>query len=96
MGQNRRLLNLLSATNDLDTLTADLKNQVAADQLTKLSDIRDSFISFPLSQAPKSNSEWRRIYHLSYLRGRLVKCYIQKEWDIPKYTIFDETKQEII
>ena len=71
--------NLLSATNDSDTLTADLENQVVADRLTEVSDIEDYFISSPLSLAPKSNGKWHWIHHLSYPCGRLVNCYIPKK-----------------
>lgn len=44
--------NLPSATNDPNTLTADLVNQIAADQLTEVSDTEDYSISSPLGLAP--------------------------------------------
>ena len=88
--------NLPSATNDTNTLTADLENQILADQLTKVSDIGNRFISSPLGLAPKSNGKWRRIHHLSYPRGRSVNCHIPKEWGALEYTTFDEAKQEVI
>lgn len=71
--------NLLSATNDPDILTIDLENQIAADQLTKVNDTRDHFISSLLGFAPKSNGKWRHIYHLSYPHSRSVNYYISKE-----------------
>ena len=77
-------------------MTADLENQVAADRLTKVSDIGDYFISSPLGLAPKSNGKWHWIHHLSYPRGRSVNCYIPKEWGALEYTTFDEAKQEVI
>ena len=52
--------NLPSATNDPDTLTANLERQIVADRLTEVSDMGDHFISSPLSLAPKSNGKWRR------------------------------------
>ena len=75
---------------------ADIKNQVEVDRFTKVSDIGDYFISFVLDLAPKSNSKLPWIHHLSYLRDRSVNCYILKKWGALEYTIFDETKQEII
>ena len=88
--------NLLSATNDPDTLTADLENQIAADRLTKITEVGDHFICSPLGLAPKSNGKWRKIHHLSYPRGRSVNCHIPKEWGALEYTSFDEAKQEVI
>lgn len=88
--------NLPSATNDPDTLTADLENQIAADRLTEVSEVGDHFISSPLGLAPKSNGKWRRIHHLSYPRDRSVNCHIPKEWGALEYTTFDEAKQEVI
>lgn len=66
--------NLPLATNDPDILTADLENQIAADRLTEVSDIGDYFISSLQGLAPKSNSKWRWIHHLSYPRDRSVNC----------------------
>lgn len=60
----------------MDILIADLKNQIAIDKLTKVSDTRDHFISLSLHLAPKSNMKWRHIYYLSYLYGYLVNYYI--------------------
>ena len=88
--------NLPSATNDPNTLTADLENQIVQDRLTEVSELEDHFICSPLRLAPKSNGKWRRIHHLSYLCGRSVNCYIPKEWGALEYTTFDEAKQEVI
>lgn len=88
--------NLPSATNDPNTLTADLENQIAVHRLTEVSKIRDHFISSPLDLAPKSNWKWQKIHHLSYPRARLMNCYIPKEWGVLEYTIFDEAKEEVI
>ena len=88
--------NLPSATDDPDTLTADLENQIAADRLTEITDVGDHFICSPLGLVPKSNGKWRRIHHLSYPRGRSVNCHIPKEWGALEYTTFDEAKQEVI
>ncbi len=89
--------NLPSATNNPDTLTADLENEIAADWLTEVSDMGDHFIFSPLGLAPKSDGKWRRIHYLSYPRGRSVNCYIPKEWGaFIKYITFDEAKQEVI
>lgn len=88
--------NLPSATNDLDTLMTDLENQIVVDQITKVSDTGDYFISSSLDLAPKFNDKWHRIHHLSYPRGRLVNCYISKKWGVLDYTTFDEAKQEVI
>ena len=49
--------NLPSATNDPNTLTADLENQIATDRLTEVGNIGDHFISSPLGLAPKSNGK---------------------------------------
>ena len=97
-GPKQRIIsgNLPSATNDPDTLTADLKNQIAEDRLTEVNEIGDHFICSPLGLAPKSNGKWRRIHHLSYPRGRSVNCHIPKEWGALEYTTFDEAKQEVI
>lgn len=97
-GQKQRIIsgNLPSATNGPNTFTADLENQLAADWLTVVSDMGDHFISSALGLAPKSNGKWRRIYHLSYSRGRSVNCHIPKEWGALEYTKFDEAKQEVI
>lgn len=84
--------NLPLATNDPDTLTADLKNQIAADQLTKVSDMEDYFIFFLLGLAPKSNSKWRQIHHLLYPHNYSVNCYILKKQGTLEYTIFDKAK----
>ena len=50
--------NLPSATDDpdtltADTLTADLENQIAADQLTEITDVEDHFICSPLGLVPQ-------------------------------------------
>lgn len=97
-GPKQRIIsgNLLSATNDPDTLMADLENQIVADQRTELSDMGDQFISSPLGLAPKSNDKWQRIHHLLYLCGRSANCYIPKEEGALEYTTFDEAKQEVI
>ena len=70
--------NLPLATNDLDILTEDLENQIAVDQLIKMSDIEDYFISSPFGLAPKLNGKWRQIYHQSYTCSCLINCYILK------------------
>ena len=70
-------------------LTADLDNQTAAGRLAGVSKVGDHFIHSPLSLAPKFNGKWRRIYHLSYPRGRSVNCHIPKEWGALEYTTFD-------
>lgn len=88
--------NLPSATNDPDTFTADLENQIAADRLTEVSEVGDYFISSPLGLAPKSNGKWRKIHYLSYPRGRLVNCHIPKKWGALEYTTFEKAKQEVI
>lgn len=49
--------NLSSATNNPDILMTDLKNQIAADCLIKISYIGNHCISSPLGLAPKSNRE---------------------------------------
>ena len=78
-------------------LTADLDNQTAAGRLAGVSKVGDHFIHSPLSLAPKFNGKWRRIYHLSYPRGRSVNCHIPKEWGALEYTTFDEatTRQRL-
>lgn len=88
--------NLPSATNNSDTLTADLENQIAADQLTKVSEIGDYFISSLLGLVSKSNGKWQRIHYLSYPCGHSVNCYIPKKWGALEYTTFDKAKQEVI
>lgn len=45
------------AINDLDTLIADLKNQIVANQLTEVNEIEDLFICSPLGLALKSNGK---------------------------------------
>lgn len=47
--------NFLLATNNLMILTTNLENQIIVDQLIKISDIGDYFISFFLGLALKSN-----------------------------------------
>ena len=48
---------LPSATNDPDTLTADLKNHIAENRVTEVNKIEDHFICSPLSLNPKSNGK---------------------------------------
>lgn len=47
--------NLALATDDPNTLTADLKHQIAADRLTEITNVGDHFICAPLGLVPKSN-----------------------------------------
>lgn len=98
MDQSRKLLavNLPSATNNPDTLTTNLENQIAAVRLSELSEVRDHFICSFLGLVPKSNGTWRKIHHLSYPYGRSVNCHIPKEWRALEYTTFNEAKLEVI
>lgn len=75
---------------------ADLENQIAVCQLTKISKIGDHFICSFLDLVLKSNDKWRRIYHLLYPCGRLVNCYILKKQRALEYITFDEAKQKLI
>ena len=60
------------ATKNLDTLTADLENQIVVDQLIEMSDIGDHFIFSLLGLASKSNGKWHWIHHLLYPHNRLI------------------------
>lgn len=78
-------------------MTANLKNQIIVDQLTKVSNTEDCFVSYPLSLIPKSYGKYGWIYHLSYLRDYSINCcYIQKKKDVFEYIIFDKVKPEVI
>ena len=85
--------NLPSATNDPNTLTKDLENEITTDQLTKVGTIGDYFISSPLGLAP---TKWRKIHHLLYPCGRSVNYHIPKELEALEYTTFNKAKQEVI
>ena len=87
--------NLLLTTNDPDTVTTNLKNQIVADQLTKMSDIGNYFISSFLGLIAKSNTKWRQIYHLIYLRNHSINYYILKKWGVFEYITFNKAKQEL-
>lgn len=84
--------NLALATNNLDILTKDLENQIAVDQLIKVSDTEDYFISSPLGLASKLNGKWHWIHHQSYTCSCSINCYISKKWGAFEYIIFDEAK----
>lgn len=83
---------LPSATDDPDTLTADLENQIAADRFTEITEVGDHFICSPLGLVLKPNGKWRRIHPPSYPCGRSVNCHIPKEWGALGYATFDEAK----
>lgn len=75
---------------------ANLENQITKNQLTKITNIRDHFIGFPLKLGPKFNSKWYKIHYLLYFCRYFVNCHISKELCVFKYKTIDKAKQKVI
>lgn len=42
------------------------------------------------------HNKLQKIYHLFYLRCRLVNCHVSKKWGVLEHMILDELKIEVI
>lgn len=82
--------NLSSATDAPDIISQDLENQIKHDRVSQVDILPAHFISSPLGLVPEPNSGWQRIHHLSHPCGSSVNCNIPEEFEILKYTTFDE------
>ncbi len=57
----------------------ELENQITIGPLTEIYEVGDRFICSLLGLAPKENTKWRRIQHLSHLFSRSIRCHIPKK-----------------
>ena len=56
----------------------------------------DRYIVSPLGAVPKPNSDIRRIFNLSWPRGKSVNSFISEEIATFKYTEFEEVLQIVV
>ncbi len=82
--------NLASALEDTEIIDNKLRDDLALQQVVEIKAPAPPFISSPLGLVPKHDGDWRKIHHLSHLRGHSVNDQIPDGKGEMRYTQFQD------
>ncbi len=83
--------NLASTLEDTEIIDNKLRNDLALQRVVEVKAPAPPFISSPLGLVPKHDGGWRKIHHLSHLRGHSVNSQIPDGAGEMRYTRFQDS-----